>query len=172
MKKKTIALMTILLLASLILCLGFISATGAKEPSERFKGYNTESAKWTTGNLGKAYFEGDFVSYMLRIDKASKIWGAPEFSISFNFHQDNSDAIYVDGFDTSGTVADAGTGFQYSTLDFLPDGTETPLLGWGTHIPTPEAGEAPGPTTITHYMDAWPPGTTESPSDPAERPSG
>ncbi|MCW4021356.1 MAG: hypothetical protein NWF14_09050, partial [Candidatus Bathyarchaeota archaeon] len=136
MKTKKIVIAIAIFVMSLVLFSVCINAAGAKEPSERFKGYNTESAKWTTGNLGKAYFEGDFVSYMLRIDKASKIWGAPEFSISFNFHQDTSDAIYVDGFDTSGTAADAGTGFQYSTLDFLLDGTETPPLGWGTHIPT------------------------------------
>ena len=168
MKTKTIAVMTILFLTALILCLGCISATGAKEPSERFKGYNTERDKWTTGNLGKAYVEGDFVSYQLRIDSASKVWGATEFSISFNFHQRSSEAIYVDGFDTS-----VATGFQYSTEDFLLDGTETPPGGWGTHIPTPDAGEVwiSGPKII-NYMDAWPPGTgdgTPAGSYPAEK---
>ena len=172
MKTKTIAVMTILFLAILILCLGCISATGAKEPSERFKGYNKERDKWTVGNLGKAYVEGDFVSYQLRIDKASKVWKATEFSISFNFHQPSSGAIYVDGFDTSGNATDAGTGFQYSTGDFLSDGTETPSLGWGTHIPTPDAdGSLPtAEPRIDNYMDAWPPGTVDDGgSVPAEK---
>ncbi|MDH5449249.1 MAG: hypothetical protein OEX01_09660, partial [Candidatus Bathyarchaeota archaeon] len=66
MKTKTV--MTILFLSSLILCLGCINATGAKEPSERFKGYNKQRDKWVVGNLGKAYVECDFVSYQLRID--------------------------------------------------------------------------------------------------------
>ena len=159
MKTKTIAVITILFLAILILCLGCISATGAKEPSERFKGYNKERDKWTVGNLGKAYVEGDFVSYQLRIDKASKVWKATEFSISFNFHQPSSGAIYVDGFDTSDD-----TGFQWSTQDFLPDGTETPPSSWGTPIPTPDAtGVTPGPgeAHIGDYMDAWPPETVD-----------
>ena len=161
MKTKTIvAVIAILFLTSLVLSLKSLDVATAKEPSERFKGYNTQSAKWTTGNLGKAYFEGDFVSYMLRISSASKAWGATEFSISFNFHQDSSNAVYVDGFDVSDE-----TGFQYTyTDDFLPDGTETPPGPWGTHIPTPEAGE-PDPGTapkIVNYMWAWPPGTTET----------
>ena len=112
--------------------------------------------------------EGDFVSYQLRIDVSSKVWGATEFSISFNFHQRSSEAIYVDGFDTS-----EATGFQWSTEDFLPDGQEVPDPSWGTHIPTPEAGEPwiSGPK-ITNYMDAWPPGTgdgTPPGSYPAEK---
>jgi hypothetical protein len=134
-----------------------ITATAANDPSERFLGYNTESAIWTTGNLGKAYSEGDWVSYQLRIDSASKIWGASEFSISYNFYQASSGAIYIDGFDVS-----TATGFQYSTGNFLTDGTETPSAGWGTHIPTPATGEAAGSgPTITNYMNAYPPGTSD-----------
>jgi len=153
MKTKTV--MTILFLISLVLYLGCINATGAKQPSERFKGYNKQRAKWTVGNLGKAYVEGDFVSYQLRIAKTSKVWGATEFSISFNFHQRSSEAIYVDGFDTS-----IDTGFQWSTGGFLPNGQPIPDPLWGTHIPTPEAGETwtSGPKII-NYMNAWPPGT-------------
>ena len=156
MKTKTVIIvMTILFLFSLMLFLGSLNIAGAKEPSERFKGYNKQRDKWVVGNLGKAYVECDFVSYQLRIDTASKMWGAAEFSISFNFHQRSSGAIYVDGFDTS-----EETGFQWSTNDFLPDGQPTPSPSWGTHIPTPEAGETwiSGPN-ITNYMDAWPPGT-------------
>jgi len=166
--KMILAATTILFLTSLALYLSPKNATGAGLPSERFLGYNTEIGKWTTGNLGKAYVEGDWVSYQLWIDKGSKVWGAPEFSISFNFHQDSSAAIYVDGFDTS-----VPTGFQYAADGtFLTDGTETPPGGWGTHIPTPAAGEGwvSGPK-ITNYMDAWPPGTgdgTPAGSDPAD----
>jgi hypothetical protein len=155
-KGYLLAILAVLFLTSLIiLSLSSGNVTGAKEPPERFKGYNKERGKWTSGNLGKAYVEGDFVSYQLRIDKSSKVWGATEFSISFNFHQRSSGAIYVDGFDTS-----EETGFQWSTGDFLPDGQPTPPPGWGTHIPTPEAGEPwiSGPKII-NYMDAWPPGT-------------
>ena len=159
MKTKTVT--ALLMLTSLMLCLGCVNPIGAAEPSERFKGYNKERDKWVVGNLGKDYVEGDFVSYQLRIDKTSKIWEATEFSISFNFHQPSSEAIYVDGFDTSGDADDAGTGFQWSTGEFLPDGTETPPVNWGTHIPTPEAdgSDLTEEPRIINYMDAWPPGT-------------
>ena len=153
MKNKT--LMAFLLITSLILGIGSVYPVGAKIPSERFKGYNLQKSKWTTGNLGKDYYEGDFVSYQLRIDDSSKIWGALEFNISFNFYQPSSGAVYVDGFDTT-----EPTGFQYSLGDFLPDGQSTPPPLWGTHIPTPDAGEVwlSGPKII-NYMDEWPPGT-------------
>lgn len=169
MKTKTILIIvTLLFLTSLMISLSSRDAMAAKEPAERFKGYNKEKGVWTTGNLGKAYVEGDFVSYQLRIDKASKVWGAEEFSISFNFHQDSSKAIYVDGFDVS-----LATGFQYS-IDgaFLPDGQQWPDPPW-THIPTPEA-DGSSPTAeprITNYMNAWPPGIgdgTPAGSDPAD----
>jgi hypothetical protein len=167
MRKKTISVIAILFLSTLILCTGYLGTAAAKEPSERFLGYNLERELWTTGNLGKAYFEGDFVSYQLRLDTSSKVWGAPEFSISYNFHQDSSDAIYIDGFDTS-----EDTGFQYSTEDYLTDAEEIPPPGWGTHIPTPEAGEiwVSGPQII-NYMDAWPPSSGDGlppGSDPAD----
>lgn len=73
----------------------------------------------------------------------------------------------MDGFDTS-----VASGFQWSTNGFLDDGVEIPPASWGTHIPTPEAGESAGTgATITNYMDAWPPGTLDgSPAgtDPAK----
>ncbi len=158
MKKiKKYTFLATLLLASLLFAVGFIDTIMAVEPAERFKGYNLERGLWVVGNLGKAYVEGDFVSYELRIDKASKLWGKTEFSISFNFFQPSSGAIYVDGFDTS-----VATGFQWSTGDFLDDGVDLPPAGWGTHIPTPEAGEAPGSgVQIINYMHAWPPGTLD-----------
>lgn len=143
------------MLTSIIISLSYVYPIEAAEPSERFKGYNKQRDKWVTGNLGKAYVEGDYVSYQCRIDISSKIWGLEEFNISYNFFQPSSGAIYVDGFDTS-----ADTGFQWSTDDYLPDGKPVPDPGWGTHIPTPEAGETwiNGPK-IVNYMDAWPPGT-------------
>ncbi len=49
-------------------------ASAAANPNEEFRGYNLEQNKWTTGNLGKAYYEGDFVSYQLWIGQGSKIW--------------------------------------------------------------------------------------------------
>jgi len=138
-----------------MLSLGGTTLVVAKEPSERFKGYNSAQGKWVVGNLGKDYAEGDFVSYQLRIDSDSKMWGATEFSISYNFFQPSSGAIYVDGFDTS-----VASGFQWSTGDFLPDGTDIPS-GW-PHVPTPAAGESwvSGPR-IVNYMDAWPPGSSD-----------
>jgi hypothetical protein len=156
-----------LLVLSLIICISGAYPIEAAEPSERFLGYNKQRSKWVTGNLGKAYVEGDYVSYQLRIDKSSKIWGLLEFDISYNFFQPSSGAVYIDGFDTS-----ADTGFQYSTGDFLPDGQPIPGVGWGIHIPTPEAGEpySSGPK-IDNYMDDWPPGTgdgTPSGSSPSK----
>lgn len=168
MKTKTITVL--LLMACLMLSLGGVTTVVAKEPSERFKGYNSEQGKWVVGNLGKDYAEGDYVSYQLRIDSASKIWGADTFSISFNFFQPSSGAVYVDGFDTS-----TETGFQWSTDGFLPNGVTTPPVSWGgVHIVTPEAGEtwSLGEPRIINYMDAWPAGTLDgSPaeSSPAEQ---
>jgi len=154
MKMKTLTVL--LLMCCMLMSLGSAAVVFAKEPSERFKGYNSQQGKWVVGNLGKDYAEGDFVSYELRIDSDSKIWGADVFSISYNFFQPSSGAIYIDGFDTS-----VATGFQWSNGDFLPNGVDIPPAGWGTHIVTPEAGEAPvaGQPSIINFMDAWPPGT-------------
>ncbi len=125
--------------------------------SEQFQGYNLDTGKWVNANLGSAYMEGDFVSYQLMIQSSSKIWGH-DFGISYDFFQASSGAIYVDGFDTS-----VSTGFQYTgTNVFLPDGTSLPPAAWGTHIPTPVAGESwvSGPK-ITNYMHAFPEGTSD-----------
>jgi len=157
--KKIVIALTLTLLISLVLSFGFRISI-APEPSESWAGYNLGQGKWTKGNLGSEYVEGDWVSYQLRIDPASKVWGTTEFIVSFNFHQDNTNAIYIDGFDTS-----TATGFQYQ-IDgsFLPDGQQTPSPAW-THIPTPEPGEAwvSGPRII-NYMDPFPLGS--EPSNP------
>lgn len=153
---KTKRIVSLFLILSITLSLTYISPVLAGISSERFLGYNKQKGKWTTGNLGKDYVEGDYVSYQLRIDNSSKIWGLPEFNISFNFFQPSSGAVYVDGFDTSD-----GTGFQWSIEDFLPDGVPIPGSGWGTHIPTPEAGESDTDPKIVNYMDEWPPGTED-----------
>lgn len=156
MKKK---ILTLLLTTILLSCLVSINPVEA-EPAERFKGYNLEKGKWVVGNLGKDYVEGDFVSYQLKISEDSKVWGASEFSISFNFHQPSSGAIYVDGFDTS-----VDSGFQYCINEvFLPDGTQVPTNAlWPSraHIPTPEAGELSLGPYIDYYMDAWPSGASD-----------
>jgi hypothetical protein len=130
--------------------------------NESFWGYNTASSSWTHGNLGKEYYEGDYVSYQLVISEDSKVWGATSFTIEFNFHQDSSDAIYISGFDTSIT---SGTGFQYSTGPLLTDAQETPagLTGW-IPIPVPVATGDTGPTEIIDFMD---PVSADSEADPS-----
>lgn len=56
MKTKTITtVVALLLVTSLVLCPSCVNAAVAKEPSERFAGYNTERGEWTTSNQGKAY---------------------------------------------------------------------------------------------------------------------
>jgi hypothetical protein len=164
MNKKKI--LTLLLTIILVSCLVNFNPVRA-EPAERFKGYNLEKGKWVVGNLGKDYVEGDFVSYQLKISEDSKLWGATEFHISFNFHQPSSGAIYVDGFDTS-----VDSGFQYCIDEaFLPDGTQVPtnaLWPSRTHIPTPEAGESMSDPHIANYMNPWPPLTPDSESSPAK----
>ncbi|HUT26821.1 MAG TPA: hypothetical protein VMW85_02075, partial [Methanomassiliicoccales archaeon] len=159
-----------LLIAIFMISAGFITilqitvesgSAADNYPAEYFVGYDSGSAVWQNANLGKAYMEGDWVSYQLRLDTGSKIWGASEFSIKYNFYQVSSNAIYIDGFDTS-----LATGFQYSTGDVLVDGTEIPGAGWGTHIPTPETGEAAGTgPTIINFMDEFD-GTTDSDATP------
>lgn len=154
-------LVVAVLLTSTFGVIGLVKAQGGA--SEQFQGYNKDTGKWVNANLGSAYVEGDFVSYELQILSTSKAWGN-DFSISFNFYQPSSGAVYVDGFDTSSM-----TGFQYtSTGSFLPDGRDLPtgspaLVGWpGTHIPTTEAGESwsSGPRII-NYMHAYPEGTSD-----------
>ena len=152
---------TLFSLLTCLILLSLVPVTVNANPGEDFYGYNLESGTWTKGNLGKDYVEGDWVSYQLFMDNASKVWGAPTFSITFDFHQDNTNAIYVDGLDTS-----VSTGFQYtSTEDLLPDGTQVPSGSGWIHIPTPEAGETwiSGPH-ITAFMDPAP-GLTE-PANP------
>ncbi|MBN1678456.1 MAG: Ig-like domain repeat protein [Candidatus Thermoplasmatota archaeon] len=143
------------LVASAFGIVGLVNAGGA---AEQFDGYNKESGKWVNANLGKAYVEGDFVSYQLKLLSSSKIWGT-DFNIKYNFFQSSSSAIYIDGFDTS-----EPTGFQYTyTGDTIPDGMELPPVGWGgIHIPTPEVGEAPSAdANIINYMDAFPAGSSD-----------
>jgi len=146
-----------------LLSIGVNTGTEVSYTSEHFLGYDLESGTWVNADLGKAYMEGDFVSYQLRLDSDSKIWGAEEFSIKYNFYQAANDAIFVDGFDTS-----LATGFQYSTGDILMDGVQVPSAGWGTHIATPEAGESAGVTDpqIINYMDVWEVGDPDSEADP------
>ncbi|MEE9370632.1 MAG: hypothetical protein V3W45_04080, partial [Sedimentisphaerales bacterium] len=145
-KKPAKEFMTLLMFIGLMLSFaGNVLAAG----DESYWGYNTEQDKWTHGNLGKAYLEGDWVSYQLVISNDSKVWGATSFDISWNFHQDNTDAIYIDGFKN----------FQVG-IDLLPNGTQEPGGGWGTVL---NVG-----TEITDYQYPWPKGTSESDADPAD----
>jgi hypothetical protein len=74
---KKIAALALAIMIITVVLVGVVNApsvSGANEPSERFRGYNLATASWDNSDLGKAYTEGDFVSYQLRIDSASKIW--------------------------------------------------------------------------------------------------
>jgi len=168
-KQVTTAFIILTLLISTAVLVSPVRAPG--DPDERFKGYNLEQSKWTTGNLGKDYVEGNFVSYLLRISSDSKVWGLDSFNISYNFHQDSSDAVYIDGFDTSGNDTYAMTGFQYAfDVPYLSDSEMwPPSPGW-THIYVPAANDAGplGEAYIGNYMDAWPPGVSETDDDPAD----
>jgi len=145
---------------SLLVMASIAPAAAATSGDELFQGYNKQRGKWVTGNLGKDYYEGEFVSYQLRITSDSKVWGVDEFDIKFNFYQPPSDAIYIDGFDTSEDY-----GFQWSVGPMLLDGEPFPYSGWGTHIPTPEAGGSDiSWPQITNFMDAYTPDTDSSPS--------
>ncbi|NLX47252.1 MAG: hypothetical protein GXY70_03675, partial [Euryarchaeota archaeon] len=148
-----------------LLQFGVDAGTVETYPAEHFVGYDLESDTWVNSDLGKAYMEGDFVSYQLRIDNTSAIWGSGEFNIKYNFYQGATGAVFVDGFDTS-----MATGFQFSTGDLLTDGVQVPSSGWGTHIPTPEAGEtaAANEPQIVNYMDVWEVGDPDSEADPSD----
>ncbi len=164
-KIASILIAVLMISAGFVTLLQFAADTGSGEsyPAEHFVGFDLESGTWVNSDLGKAYMEGDFVSYQLRLDSSSKIWGAEEFSIKYNFYQGSTNAIFVDGFDTS-----VGSGFQYSTGDMLADGVQVPSSGWGTHIPTPEAGEtaAFGDPQIVNYMNVWEVGDPDSEAAP------
>ena len=137
---------------------GVASSVWAPGAAEQFLGYDKGAAKWQGADLGKAYSEGDWVSYQLMIQDNSPIWGN-DFDIKYNFHQSSSEAIYIDGFDVS-----LETGFQYTyTSDFLPNGQEVPTASWdGHHIQTQATGDANvAVPQITHYMDPWPVGSTD-----------
>jgi uncharacterized surface anchored protein len=161
-RKKVAALVAMALLL-LIVFVGMVnspnaSGTAINGPSELFLGYNEQSSSWTPGNLGNGYTEGDFASYQLRIDSSSKVWGASEFNITFTFYQSSSDAVYVDGFDTS-----SDSGFMYSTGDILADGVNVPSSGWGIPISVPEAGVLypVSGAQITNYMHPSPSGSDD-----------
>ena len=136
-------------------------------PSEYFVGYKVgttidgSDGTWEEDDLGMNYMEGDRVAYQLRIDNTSEIWGATDLDIKFTFYEPSTDAIFIDGFDTS------DTGFQYTyTEEMLGINVMIPASGWGTHIPTPEAGEAAGSgATITNYMHVWD-GSSDSDASP------
>jgi len=146
---------------------GVLNAAAAPGAAEQFLGYDKGVGKWEGANLGKAYSEGDWVSYQLKILDRSPIWGN-DFDIKYNFHQASSGAVYVDGFDVS-----LATGFQYTyTSAFLPDGQEVPTSSWdGHHIQTQATGDPISTVPqITHYMDPWPVGSddgTPAGSDPS-----
>jgi hypothetical protein len=89
------------------------------------------------------------ISYQLVISSDSKVWGNT-FDISWNFHQDSSDAVYIDGFKN----------FQVGTT-LLSDTQIEPPPGWGTMLSV-------GPD-IQNYQDPWPPGASETPADPADK---
>jgi protocatechuate 3,4-dioxygenase beta subunit len=148
-----VVIIAILLATATLITTSITPSTEAAEPGEKFMGYNSESDVWTGGNLGKDYIEGDFVSYQLRIDSSSSLWGEPDITIAYDFYVASKKAVFVDGFDTS-----IETGFQYSVDgEWLIDGQEIPNASWGgIHIPTPEAGEAPGGGAyISMFMDAY-----------------
>jgi len=154
-------------LAMVVSVLGVMNTVSAAGAGEQFLGYDLAAGKWQKADLGKGYSEGDWVSYQLKIQDNSPIWGN-DFDIRYNFHQASSGAIYVDGFDAS-----LATGFQYTyTSDFLPDGQEVPTAGWdGHHIQTQATGDPISTVPqITHYMDPWPAGSgdgTPPGSDPS-----
>ncbi len=137
---------------ALILALGMagpLAAPTMAAGDESYSGYNLEQSKWTHGNLGKAYTEGDWVSYQLVITSDSKLWGATSFDISWNFHQDSSGAVYIDGFKN----------FQVgSTL--LGDTDPVPYSGWGVPLTVGD--------DILNYQDPWNivPPASEDPADP------
>ena len=62
------------------------------------EGYNSEQAKWTTGNLGKDYREGDWVPYRFTIDnrKGTEQYVFGAFSFRYSHFDSNKNAIMVD----------------------------------------------------------------------------
>lgn len=97
--------------------------TDAPDPAISYdKGvYRTDQAKWTTGNAGSGYEEGDWAYYTYAINglNGSSVGGdtVPDFNIVFNHYQSATDAIFLDAF----------TNFRYCwDCPVLPDGTAFP----------------------------------------------
>lgn len=144
MKTKTITIVTaILLVTSLVLYPGCINAAGAKEPSERFTGYNTEIGKWMTGNLGKAYARAeealDWAQKALAMDdneiqrlmedaKAPDFLAAEEFSQPW---QPMSGSAMKDA-DISATIEAADMRARKPTVDFtdFQNGTTLTIIDY------------------------------------------
>ena len=135
-------------MALILAVFGVFSAIPAQPASaaanESFWGFNKNAdgttGAWSHGNLGKNYIEGEFVSYQLVITSDSKVWGAPKFTIYNNYYQSSSDAVYIDGFDTSST-----TGFQWieGEVNLLGANTQVPAIPWNP-IYVKDAGQTPG----------------------------
>src|SRR3989304_7394214 len=78
--------------------------------------YRTDQGKWTTGNAGSAYLEGDWAFYTYAVTGVNT-GNVPSFNVNFNFYQSSSNAVFIDAF----------TNFRYCwDCPALPDGTSHP----------------------------------------------
>ncbi len=72
----------------------------------QLEGYNLESGKWTTGNLGKAYEEDDVVPHRLVIDNSgnNSAYVLPATSLQVDHYNSTKNAIFYDATGLYGYV--------------------------------------------------------------------
>ena len=81
--------------------------------------YRTDQSRWTSGNAGNAYREGDWVYYTYAINDVTKST-IPTFNVVFNHYHSSSNSIFVDAF----------ANFRYCVnCAELPDGTADGTAG-------------------------------------------
>ena len=58
--------------------------------------YNDTTGNWTSGNAGKEFAENQWVSYQYLLAGVSSPSDVPDFDITWNFHESNTNAIFID----------------------------------------------------------------------------
>lgn len=106
-------------------------------------GYNLEQAKWTGGNLGKDYTEGDWVWFRVVLENKSKVDDivVPQTSVDFSHFDATQNSIFYDATAAwSYYIADAapdtgdpdGTPAGETLIPLVPTEQDTPIGGGGT----------------------------------------
>jgi len=117
-------------------------------------GYNLEQGKWTGGNLGKDYAEGDWVWFRVILQNKSEVddISIPQTSVEFSHYSSTKNAIFYDETQVwSYHIADAAP--DTSDPNGPPAGVPLTALTW-TEKDAPVGGAyGSAPTLRTSFAD-------------------